>query len=357
MSSTRTIHAWLGGQLDNVGDSVLRRGYVRALHPHGRLRVWADGDHPDYVSALGLEPGDEVSPTFLGWVAHLAGSVVRTRPVVAVNAGEFTLTKGYFLRFLAIFPVLLAVRLRGGRIVWLGAAVPAPVRGFTPLFRTLARLTALLRWRDEGSSAVLYPAPTMPDWAFSLPAAGAGPQGDGGRPFLTVTLRGDRRAPTETWLETVRETAERLDLQPVVVVQVQRDAQRSADIARTLGALLVEWKHDAHDAQEQVVREVYASSAIVLSDRLHALIIGVTEGAVPLGWCEAATDKLRRNFAAVGLDHVVSPDPSAALRALDAAAVTELQAATAHALEQAEAEFAELRGELARVLAAPPGRA
>jgi hypothetical protein len=47
------------------------------------------------------------------------------------------------------------------------------------------------------------------------------------------------------------------------------------------------------------VREVYRSSAGVVSDRIHALILGMTEGAAPIGLASSDLSKVARTFALI----------------------------------------------------------
>ena len=53
---------------------------------------------------------------------------------------------------------------------------------------------------------------------------------------------------------------------------------------------------------ETVLRAIYRKSALVVSDRLHALIIGMTEGAVPACVTDAGEAKIERHFEAIGFE-------------------------------------------------------
>ena len=54
-------------------------------------------------------------------------------------------------------------------------------------------------------------------------------------------------------------------------------------------------------SREDVVRSVLRRSSFVVSDRLHALVLGHTEGALPIGLGTAGVDKIARTLATVGL--------------------------------------------------------
>ncbi|MBF0817524.1 glycosyltransferase [Microbacterium paludicola] len=342
-----TVFAWLWGQDDNLGDSALRRGYADALRRRGPIAAYVEDASSDYISGLGLQPGDRVFTDLGAWLAAANAAARRSPATLAINAGEFSLSGGYTLRLLRILPALRRFRRRGGAVVWLGAAVPARRRGRTWLFLRLYRAADLVRWRDQTTSEVFAPAPAMPDWALGLEPQGAAH--DAPRRTLGVSLRFDRPYPSAEWIRAVRETAERLGLEIVTVAQVRRDSAYAHRLARDLGGRAVAFGGVSHATHERVLRGEYAGMRAILSDRLHALLIAQTEGAVPLAWTEAAADKLRRHFDALGLPWVTaSPDQRiACLRAVDDAALTAHAADSAARLAAARAALDEVRDVLA----------
>lgn len=139
------------------------------------------------------------------------------------------------------------------------------------------------------------------------------------RVTLGLSLRGDRAYPTAAWLASVREAAQRLGLEIVALAQVERDSLYAQRLASDLGGRAVVFDGRSHREQELVVRTEYGRMRVLLSDRLHSLLIAATEGAVPLGWCEAATTKIARHFEPLGMPWVaVTPGHEAdALAQLD----------------------------------------
>lgn len=348
------VLAWLTGQSDNIGDSALRRAYAAALGDIGEVTAWAGDPARGYVSGLGL-PESSISHTFGSWYRRLAVAACKRGSVFAFNAGEFVVTREYFFGLVAAAPLLLLLKARGGKIIWLGAAIRSTKPGFTAPFIWLARSASMLRWRDTASSEILgVAAPTMPDWAFALTAQGSSKTRD----RLAVSLRFDREPPSTEWIRSVPALAERLGLRIVTVAQVERDAplaRRLADLwqCETLG-----WTSDSHAVQEHAVRELYSRSAAVISDRLHALVIAGTEGAVPLGWTTQNSVKIGRHFDAVGL-HGVAQGGERAVTCLDGLDSVELErrrARFARALERSQIALAELRADLRRVASDSPAR-
>jgi polysaccharide pyruvyl transferase WcaK-like protein len=243
----------------------------------------------------------------------VARAAWRRGTVFAFNAGEFVVTREYFFGLLAVAPLLAVLRIRGGRIVWLGAAARNTKRGFTFPFIWLARAADLLRWRDTASSRVIgVPGKIMPDWAFALGATGTPAE----RTHLAVSLRFDRERPSAEWTRAVSDLAARLGLRLITVAQVERDAPLAEELAELWRCESLPWISDRHSVQESAVRDVYARSAVVISDRLHALIIAATEGAVPLGWTTQQSTKISQHFDAVGIEGAAKGQEES-VRALD----------------------------------------
>jgi hypothetical protein len=162
-----------------------------------------------------------------------------------------------------------------------------------------------------------------PDWGYAfgtqdLTVARTGED----RPVLAVSLRGDRPAPGAVWIDTVRALATDRSLDVVVVPQVGRDLPRARELAADLGGELVAWDGIDHAAAEKMERDVYRRASFVVSDRLHALVLGHTEGALPVGLAPGSAGKLERSLATVGATGVAfstqDVDVTEALARIDA---------------------------------------
>lgn len=345
--STNRVFAWLLGQDDNVGDTVLRREYANVLRSRGKIIASVGPASDGYIRGLGLQAGEMAVRPFPRWLVMLAVAAVRGRTTLAINAGEFSLTRPYAVRSFAMLPVIGLLRLRGGKVVWLGSGIPnAGVGAYRPIFRLLAHSTNLLKWRSSGSSELMIDAPWMPDWAFAVEPR---PESGVARSTLGVSLRFDRPYPSEEWLGAVRDVARRLDLEVVAVAQVERDSPYAERLAHDLGGRAVVFTEGSHAEQEAKVRAEYSAMSMMLSDRLHGLIMAATEGAIPLGWCLTASDKIARHLDPAGLGFSSVPKGSEvqAIDRLDADQVSELQMATNDAVERARKELRVVAGEVA----------
>jgi hypothetical protein len=155
-----------------------------------------------------------------------------------------------------------------------------------------------------------------PDWAFMLGQPTAwlcSERRAAGRELLAVSMRGDRQVPSASWLAAVRAQAARHELRIVVVAQVRIDRDRSSLLAEWLGGECVGWTDDDHVKREEDVRAIYRRSRYIVSDRLHALIIGMTEGALPVGYTVESNEKVERTMEAAGLRDVTFSQTSADL--------------------------------------------
>lgn len=352
VSNPTSTFLWLTGHVRNVGDSMLRRPLADLYRDVGRIRVWSGAPRSGYAAGLRISDS-ESAPSFRAWAWEFTMAALKGRPTFVFNAGEFGVTKAYFFGLLMLAPALMLAHAKGSRIVWVGAGVKARRRFFMWPFDALARASSDLRWRDVTSTALMGRGRTMPDWGFGIGPGGqtapalreADPDS---RRKIAISLRGDRVEPSEEWLEAVERLARRLSREIVCVVQVQDDEALMRRVADRLGADLVGWGDGDHWSQERRARNAYSQSVLVLSDRLHGLIMAATEGAIPLGWCEATTRKITDHFEVIGDDRAGPGDSSVVdlIDALDAVRVGELSINSTARIIEARARVDAVREEL-----------
>ena len=309
------IFASAMGQIDNVGDTVLRRAFLDALRGAGELQVFIGARTDAYVSGLGLHAEDRVYRTSAEWRREISRSTLREASVYAFNAGEMELQRGYALRYLRIAPHLALNRLRGGHAVHAGFGVREKTRWRVPVAATL-RLCDVVAWRDAYSRSTMGVGRIAPDWAFATGAADADLLASTtDRPLLAVSVRYNGRRPDDAWLSALRRLADTLGLDVVAVSQIERDGPLAEELAAKLGGTALLWDGPDHFAQELKLREVYQRSLLVVTDRLHAAVIGLTEGALPLVIADGGLSKATRTLDAVGIKGATIgwtlPDPAA----------------------------------------------
>lgn len=314
------MYVWVTGQDDNLGDSLLRRGYVDALAPIGELSVWVRGASPDFVTGLGLRKEGEVARSFAAWTFDAFRSTLRSRTIIALNAGEMVVSGRGAAKLALLTVLILCARIRGGGGVWVGAGVPKTGRkALLAVYRAAAKACAFVSWRDAESVDLLGVGTVTPDWAFGLGDLENLDQGEP-RDVLGVVLRGDRPAPSEEWWDWIDAQADSLGLRPTMIVQVSTDTKLAASVAARRGYDVFDWPRGRnHSDHESEVRALYRRCALVVGDRLHGLVVAATEGAVPLGWVTSSRGKIRRHFDAAGITIAGEAEgaPASSLRVLD----------------------------------------
>ncbi len=269
------------GQDDNLGDSVLRAAYMDALRGSGRrLHVQVEGQSSDYLSGLPLKADDVIYSSRKAW---LSASASASRPVMVFNAGEWTMrAPGRFPNAQRVAELQRAIK-RGGAVIAAGLGVQSPAVASSVDFAPVLLESAVVSWRDEPSRDAAGFGTFAPDWAFGLgtPVAEWCPRKERG--LLAVTLRFDRAWPDESWLHAVKTLATVTATRIVTVAQVARDAPRAVRLAEELGGEYLGAESTSHADLDAHVRSVYSRCLAVVSDRAHALILGATEGAYPIG--------------------------------------------------------------------------
>lgn len=363
------------GQSDNIGDSILRRGQLRTfqnidgtqLHVHvGRRDL--DPNSDDYVTAVGLDGSEKQYDTAAGWLVRALGSSAAARTILVMPTGEIMLPER-FRRYWGWWTLVgaLGAKSRGGAMVQVGAGVRMSTVGnrgadgtrvvresveVPPLERIARRNMPVVAWRDVNTRNSFQVGDVAPDWAFGEgpdPADGLGPA-PSARSMLAVTMRSDRDVLNEDNVALIREIAQMYGLQIQVFSQVRRDRGNMEKLAEILhpGRPAILMRDETHGAWEAVMRDMYRDAAIVVSDRLHALIIAATEGAIPLALSNWTTEKAVRMLKPGGFE-LPPQDPDAIKRYLvDMFADPQ---AVSRRVRGARAELDSVRGRLRELVA------
>ena len=295
----RDIFVHPAGQDDNLGDSALRAGLIAALRGDGhRLHVYLEAQSGDYLSGIPTSSTDVAYSTRRAWV-----SAARTtrRPVYVVNAGEVSPKPGQRYPHARRAAEMRATLGRDGIVIAAGLGLKDPALGPQLQFDDVLRHASIMSWRDGGSRDAARFGEIAPDWAFALGSDLKQWALADEREFIAVTLRFDRPWPSSVWFGEVRALAAESGRRIVTLAQVARDAPRAVALAEELGGTYLVAPSTMHNDLDRHVRSIYARALAVVSDRAHALIMGATEGAYPIG---TAVDpqKIQRLLAAVGLD-------------------------------------------------------
>ncbi len=294
-----TVFVRLTGEDFNLGDTALRRAMLREIASEVPVHAFVKDHAADYVEALGLRAGDVAYADEGAFAGALRAQVARGPIVLLEKPGAFKGAHRFGRDWHRKAARAARVRAAGGAVLWLGGGIQAPpTLRQRAIMRLHARLADSVIWRDTGSADWFGCGEVMPDWAFALPPQGCA---GGTRRTLGISLRAGRAAPPDGWVRALARYCEEAGLEPVAISQVRIDDAPACALAARLGCAAIIWGEErSHLAQEAIVRDAYAGCALVVSDRLHVLVLALTEGAVPCCLLPSSEDKIARHFAAIG---------------------------------------------------------
>lgn len=290
---------WLLGQDDNIGDVVLRRRLLRAAHDAGTVHVYVGRASSGYVESLTHDLDCTVYTDSKEWLVAALKAASRPGFGFAFNPGEVRANKTIGSWYLKVAPLVLLAKLRRQKILSIGLGLFPSSATWLKVIAGVTRRASTVAWRDTESPAAIGFGRVAPDLAFAenpidIPTAE--------RNTLAVTFRSDRTPPSDETIDAMREFASENQLDITAFVQVRHDSAATTRLAEQLGANLLEWPEDRdHWQQEVLCRELFSRSRVVVSDRLHGLIMGASEGAIPLPISNDQDSKLARHFAAIEL--------------------------------------------------------
>ncbi len=289
-------------QTDNLGDIVIRREMLDWLLGSCDQVVVLRGDLPaSYVAAFGRHDRITFVRSPLSFQAALLGAVVRpgSRPVLVFAPGPATLVDAPkpLLKACANLANVALVRIGRGAVFTVGRAVRGTASVARLIERSSARLQSLYVARDAVTRSIVGAEVVVaPDLAFAR--ADRPTSTSGSTRNLVLSFRGDRVADDELVARSVV-AATKLGLLPVLVTQVARDDPQHARLARDHGVEHVSWDGRDHATQIDRVTGIMTQADVVVSDRLHALILGARSGAVAVPVIHPGTDKLSTTLAVV----------------------------------------------------------
>lgn len=340
-----TTFVSLTGPAGNIGDALIRRETLHwAIATSDRLVAYT-GDAPDaWLAQLGV-PDDTVvlrtKKSVRRWLWLIL--TASRHPVLVFEAGEIPLDRGNELRELVFLAETLIVRLKGGIVVRPPRGIRAPSAPSLWIHRLAARLSQATLWRDAATLAIARGGRLAPDIGFSAGMRAGLPWNE--RTELLVSLRGTRPLPDDEWIGAVCESAARAGLTIRTVVQVREDEERARELAGLLGGEFEPWADVDPLVQEERLRERYDAAKLVISDRMHVLVLAALSGAVPLELVPSPTRKISEAFAAIGVTAIsvdaAASDPARMREALHA--TPERAAEITDRVRAADAALADIR--------------
>lgn len=288
--SPRTIFASINAQPDNLGDIEIRQTLLGwLLDTSAPITLFAGTMPAGYLAAFDLPDRVRVLRSPVEFQLALLRRVASRRASIVFAPGPqvFGLHPAGLLKSLLNLVNVSLVRASGGQAIAVGRSLRGTGRLPRSLERMLVSRFSVFAVRDDRSAiAVGLPLEVCPDLAFAHTGAVTVPKST-----AVISLRSDR-AVNLTLLGAAIEACTAAGLTVRFVTQVQRDDAQHERLAAQFGVEAVLWGDKSHTEQFAAVHDAHARARIVLSNRLHALILGVQHEALPVALVEPSNDKL-----------------------------------------------------------------
>lgn len=309
-------------QLTNLGDIVLNTVLLDRLAKYGQLiTVKSNEKLPASLecaiagtSSARLTIGELVALMMRSWFASKLW-------VICLNPGGYR--GGASVSGLLRLVAYAAARLARIRLIRIGISVGPLTRARRYQERMLTRLTHCSAVRDRLSLAELCDSGArrvhlLPDLALLSSTFGPPSQSEWPRTLLAVSLRVGhkhaRQSRVSFFADLCRglsELCRRNGLQLAFVAQVQDDVSLLAELAQLAGAQLHVLDTNDADVMEKAGK-LYASAAVLITNRLHAGIFAAMSGCVPIALVDPEEDrKITAMLADAGLTELIVPERDA----------------------------------------------
>lgn len=298
----------LTGEYQNVGDGLIRRVALDWVRADQGVSAFF-GDAPQsWIEQMELTGADRVVTggwgAFVRWL--LSAVVSWHRPVLVTEPGEMTLARWNIPRQVLVMIAAICIRIRGGSVILPPRAVTRRAEALPWLptvlvHRAICRLATVCLWRDQWSLDTAGAGNLVPDTGFAADLRLGADYAD--RRKLVLSMRGARAFPPQVWFDGITQFAASRGFEIVTLAQVEADDVRARELAQRLGGRHFPWTGDGL-RRERELRHVYDNTALVVSDRLHVLIIAALSGVVPTEIADTPTAKVKSHFATIGLNEV-----------------------------------------------------
>ena len=289
----RKIFGSIAAQHDNLGDIVIRRTAFKAYLATGHEAVIFTGNMPHtYIDAFKFSERVTLTSNPVRFqLLVLSHSFARKAHLVfAPGPHIMSDTWRTLAKTSGLALTVALVRLTGGKVFVIGRALRGRAKISARLERAIARLSTTYAVRDNASErAISAPLERVPDLAFAHENNTASSEA---RTIVALSFRSDSQISVET-LRPVANHCKSLGFRVVFISQVHRDDEQHARLANLLSVEAILWGEKSHLEQERVVEELYSQCQAVISNRLHALLLGAISGAQPVEFRVDQSDKIQ----------------------------------------------------------------
>ncbi|WP_194383726.1 polysaccharide pyruvyl transferase family protein [Microbacterium luteum] len=266
----------VAAQEDNLGDIEIRAVMLRWLHETDCNVVAYTGSMPvEYIEALDSPRTRYIASAFRFQLLLIRSCMLRNANLMFAPGpqrlgGARAVVKS-IMNLLNVF----AIRISGGRAATFGRAFRGTGKISKAVERLLVSKLDAAVVRDFESVHVLGKSMIVaPDLAFANP----GRYSEMPR-VIGLSFRHDA-APRLKEIEGLVSSGRRAGWEFKIVTQVRRDDAHHENLAKTLGIEHVAWGARDHTTQTQRVKDAYSECVLVITNRLHAALFGLAQGAI-----------------------------------------------------------------------------
>ena len=277
----RNVFISLVAQHENLGDLFIRREMIRWLSIPGIMLHVLTKDIPSsFVAAAEIPLSAVTYQSYWSWEAALLRSALKGNSGLVFAPGPQVLlnSPSLVLHEVVNLSNVLALRLRRNPIAKIGRSLRGDGWLAVPIEQAIHDLSDIYWVRDTSSAATINRGlSVLPDIALSERRG----FDDERRDWVSISPHVGRRWNIASIRRLASESAN-CGLRVGIVTQTRFDEPFHAWLAAGSGVEHLAWGTRSHRAQLLAVEERYSQSVAVASDRLHALLIGMSCGATPI---------------------------------------------------------------------------
>lgn len=295
----------LNAQFENLGDEIINGQLIKGLSRRGSVVALTSGVPDWYASNIKSALSEEslnvefIKSPFLFWMRVFSARFTRTPAWLVTSCGDITETSETALKDIAL---AILTNLLGLGIASIGISFSSMNQSRIRFWRTKRHGLRVIGPRDQKTAHFLrtsgIAARLIPDLAFGLPFECANTD----RPIALISLRETNVCPTilNQSIEAVIAANNVSGLEIATTWQVDFDEPLSKRMADLFKLKLINPKSRT-DARQDAIESIYDQCKIVISNRLHVLILAASRGAVPVPLLAPSETKVRSIFEDMGL--------------------------------------------------------
>jgi len=305
----------LAAQYENMGDETINALLVREISQRSELIALRHGVPEWYVDNILATPElDKSRIRFVDsptrFIRDIGIAVIsQQQSVFFTSCGDVTPQGETWLRD----GMLVALQhLPSLRMATAGMSMSRLSQSREMLLRTAVRRGGKLTVRDARTQSMLMSAgistSLLPDLAFLLPTVSSTP-----KDLLVLSFRQAAAVKTESLLDSLTQfvrVASDWGLSTLVTWQVEHDAPYCRYLAERLNV-----RAEGIEPRERFRFDrmcgIYDRASLVLSNRLHVLLVAASRGALPFPLIHESEVKVRAVFEGMGLEgNILQPSDS-----------------------------------------------